>query len=363
MDKKEGLSKFQLFLILIHAQIGLGIITLPHDVFMTSNKSAWITILISGFIIQVFILIFGYIIKKFPSYSLPELIEKLLGRIPGKTLNVLYTIYFVLLASSLLAKYVVILKIWMMPVTPKWILVILVLITAVYAAKENLSIIARFFLIASSVLIIFLGLSTIALKESKFIYALPILKEGFQPVLKGIPKTINSFQGYETLLFIFPFVKGSPRDIVKTASMANLFVTFMYTFLVFVSIVFFSSPELTLVSEPVLYLVKSLSFRIIERPDLIFTSMWIVLIITSIIVLISLATISFTQVINQKKKTGVLYSLALLCFLLSMTVYGEYKTTNVIGLIQPLIFFFAFIIPFGLVLYSIIYHKIKGERQ
>src|SRR5699024_7757795 len=257
MDKKEGLSKFQLFLILIHAQIGLGIITLPHDVFMTSNKSAWITILISGFIIQVFILIFGYIIKKFPSYSLPELIEKLLGRIPGKTLNVLYTIYFVLLASSLLAKYVVILKIWMMPVTPKWFLVILVLITAVYAAKENLSIIARFFLIASSVLIIFLGLSTIALKESKFIYALPILKEGFQPVLKGIPKTINSFQGYETLLFIFPFVKGSPRDIVKTASMANLFVTFMYTFLVFVSIVFFSSPELTLVSEPVLYLVKS----------------------------------------------------------------------------------------------------------
>src|SRR5690606_41159333 len=41
-----------------------------------------------------------------------------------------------------------------------------------------------------------------------------------------------SFQGYELLMVLYPFVQADRKGVLKAATIANLFVTFFYTFIV-----------------------------------------------------------------------------------------------------------------------------------
>lgn len=362
MIKKQSITPFKLFLILIHTQIGVGIVTLPYDIFMKTKESAWITVLVSGMIIQALIFLFAFIIKRYPSLNLLGIVREHFGKSIGVLLSSLYTIYFLLIVVAVLIKYVVILKTWMMPITPKWAIVMFTLIVSIFASREGLSVMARFFFIASFVLIIFLALSSIALKDAKLTYILPVLKDGFNPLIKGIPTTIYSFQGFEVLLFLYPFVEGSGKAIVKAASLANVFVVFLYSHMVLVNVLFFSSAELPLIPQPVLYLVKSLSFRIIERPDLLFTAMWIVLVVTTLIVLLYVANISFNNLLKKQGHGLSLYVLSVICFLGSMLIYGEYKINDFIAFIQPFMVLFSIIIPVVIVVYSYLVYKLKGVK-
>src|SRR5690625_4081723 len=119
MDKK--ISPFQLSLLLIHGQIGVGMITLASDVHADAKTDSWISVIIGGIFIQIIIFVFGFLTKRFPNDTLFEMTINIFGKYIGKVIVFLYTIYFMFVGAILLAKYIVILKTWMMPLTPKWI--------------------------------------------------------------------------------------------------------------------------------------------------------------------------------------------------------------------------------------------------
>src|SRR5699024_4923894 len=116
----------------LHAQIGVGMITLANDVHMKAKTDSWLSVIIAGLIVQIIILFFGLLMRRFPNETLYEVIEITFGKIIGKIIIFVYAIYFMFVGAILLAKFIVILKSWMMPLTPKWILVATILIVSVY---------------------------------------------------------------------------------------------------------------------------------------------------------------------------------------------------------------------------------------
>src|SRR5699024_12649219 len=48
MISKTEISSFQLIFLLIHGQNGVGVITLPYDIFVKAKSDAWISVLITG---------------------------------------------------------------------------------------------------------------------------------------------------------------------------------------------------------------------------------------------------------------------------------------------------------------------------
>src|SRR5699024_10866740 len=133
-------------------------------------------------------------------------------------------------------------------------------------------------------------------------YILPVGQNGVLPVLKGSLIASYSFQGFEYLLFLAPFVLGTSRQITITASITNWFITGFYTFVMIANQLFFSGEELKLITEPIFYLVKSFSFRIIERPDLLFISLWIVLVITSTVILFYIISLGLASIVNTNRR-------------------------------------------------------------
>src|SRR5699024_10029138 len=82
-----------------------------------------------------------------------------------------------------------------------------------------------FYSMMSVVFIGFFIVNVYALKYIHITHILPIGSSGITSITKGIAPAIFSFQGFEFLLILHPFVKATPRNIIKATSIANIFIT------------------------------------------------------------------------------------------------------------------------------------------
>lgn len=359
MISKTEISSFQLIFLLIHGQIGVGVITLPYDIFVKAKTDAWISVLITGIIIQIFIFIYGCLLRRFPNYSLFDIAIHLLGNFVGKIFIVIFVLSYLSVATLIMARFSYFLKAWMMPMTPKWILLSILSFTVIFIVIENIQVIGRFTVLMSVVFIGFFIVNVYALKYIHITHILPIGSSGITSITKGIAPAIFSFQGFEFLLILHPFVKATPRNIIKATSIANIFITLFYTMLMLVTLLYFSENELKIVPEPVLYLMKAFSSRIIERPDLLFTSMWIVLAVTTLIITVYGGTLGIMTVVRSSNLRNYTIFFTFLSFLLSLSLYDKY-IINIVSKIHnytaaPALFF----MPVVLLLIAIIFRKQK----
>lgn len=361
--EQNKINIFQLLFILIHVQIGIGVVTLPYDVFLKAQGDSWIAVLLAGFISQIMIFIFGGLMNRFPSNHLYEIVQILFGQWIGKIIILLYSLHFIILGGIFLAKFSVILKAWMMPITPKWIVITLILTLTVYVIKENLQVMARFFVITSFVFIIYLVLTAYALKDIDITYILPVGQSGIIPILQGIIPTLFALKGVEALLLIYPFVQVDTKQLVKIATIANIFVTFFYTFVTMITLLFLSPSEIKLIPEPVLYLVKSFSFKIIERPDLIFTSLWIILVASSAMVILYSASFGLSVMMNSNKREFYVYICAIMSFIVAMSIKGKYEVYFVTKLFNPFILLFMIGLPTFFYITSVVFNKKESEKS
>ncbi|VEF48290.1 spore germination protein [Bacillus freudenreichii] len=362
MISKNQITQFQLIFLLIHAQVGVGVISMPFDVFLKADGDSWISVLLTGIILQGMVFLIWALMVRFPSTNLFGIIQALFGKIFGNAIIILYCIYFITIGSLVLAKFGYIIKVWMLPLTPTWLTLLLMTFTAYYIVKDNLQIMARFFVLTSVIIVMFIVLSAFALKDANITYILPIGEKGLIPILKGIKPGIISFQGFELLLLVYPFVQDNKTGVLKAATIANVFVTLFYAFLVLTSLLFFSPKELKLIPEPVLYLIKSFSFKMIERPDLLFTSMWIVLVATTYINLLYGISLGFLQVMNAKEIKYFALIAACICFLIAINFQGKYEIQFLSKVNNYFVYPLGFGLPVLLFGISILFKK-KGEVE
>ncbi|PWA10094.1 hypothetical protein DCC39_11925 [Pueribacillus theae] len=357
MIGKKEITQFQLIFLLIQCQVGVNVVTLPFDVFMKAKGDSWISVLLTGVIIQIMIFLIWALMRRFPSSNLYGIVQSLFGKFIGKMIVILYSMYFIAIGSLVLTKFAYILNTWMMPLTPKWLLLVLMAFTAVYIVKENLQLMARFFVLSSVVLIGFISLAAYSLQDANPTFILPVGTNGVLPVIQGMEPSLYAFQGFEILMILYPFVQSDKKGVLKAATITNIFVTLFYSFLVITSLLFFSPEEFKLVPEPVLYLIKAFSFRIIERPDLLFTSMWIILVATTFMNTLYASSLGLSCVMNSKKITIFVIIAACICFLLAMTLHGKYDIASVSKVHNLFMFPFAFGLPILFLLISIIFNK------
>ncbi|MCR2822411.1 GerAB/ArcD/ProY family transporter [Lederbergia panacisoli] len=362
MKSKHQISQFQLTIILIHAQIGVGIVSLPYVMFLKADGDSWISILITGVLLQVMIFLIWALMRRFPTQNLYMVLQSLFGKFIGKIISLLYCCYFLIVAGMVLAKFAFTLKVWMLPLTPQWLILLLMILTVIYLVIENLQIIARFLLLATLPLIVFISLSAYSLKFANYTYILPIGSNGFLHILKGIKAGFPSFQGFELLLVLFPFVQADQKSVLKAATVANVFVTLFYTFITLICLLFFSPKELELIPEPVLYLIKSFAFKIIERPDLIFTSLWIVLVATTIMSLLFASSIGLSTIVNAKSHKLFVFLSAIACFIIAFIPKGKFEIEALGKIDSHLVTYFAFAFPVIFLLISLIFKK-KERRD
>lgn len=358
-------TQTQLVFFIIQTQIGVGILGLPYNVFLQAKQDGWISVFLSGCLVQVIITILWLLAKRFPDQSLFQYSKLLTGKYIGTGINLIYIIYGVLVTALILMYSTKVIKTWMLTYTPKWILMMLLVLTAIYLAREHIDTISNIYVVVSLLIVFLLIISFIVVGTYPvdFRYLFPVGAHFGLSWLKGAREAYFSMLGFELMLILYHHFKDlGSKAILKSASMANWLVTIIYAIMMIVSTIVFSPTEIEIVPQPVLYFVKSLNLQIIERIDLVFLSLWIVNVVTSLTSYLFLSiegTRYFFKELSKKKGTWILILYGSISFSIAVLYRIEQIDTYNMFVIR-FSFLLVCCIPIALLLLSFIKKKGKG---
>jgi uncharacterized membrane protein len=194
-----------------------------------------------------------------------------------------------------------------------------------------------------------------------FSYIFPITEAGWGKIFRAANDALFPLTGYENILVIYPFVEGKSGGKLKAVSLANMVVTLFYTFEVFTSLIIFSPAIMPEISEPLLYMLKGFSFQIIQRIDLIFLSLWIFVVTTSIVAWTFVASVGLGRFFHRgEHKKAVPYALFIL-FILAMLAQEPAISDLYDRMVA--ITHYSLIIGLPLILLGLAYFLRKGEAK
>ncbi|MCM3766709.1 spore germination protein [Neobacillus niacini] len=351
------ITKLQMFTFLIQTQIGVAFLSLPHEIHNYAKGDSWMSLLLTGVFMELFIIFYILLTNRFPKQHLFTILESVLGKIVGRCLTLIYAGYFLLTGTTILVLFVSMLKKWMLIYTPYWVILLLMVSIGIYIATENLQVIARFSFIATIVILTFIVVAPIAFKDGNLHYIMPVGDAGLMNIINGAAHATLAWQGMELFLLIAPFVISTGREKMKVFTLANLFITLFYAFITFTCLIYFSGNELVLLPQPVLYLLKSFSFTIIERPDLVLISFWIILVGTSFISYLYGASMAGAFLFKKWPRRSYVYLSAITCFVAALFFNSVQEITKLTKYVTYTGLIFLMVIPAALLFISFLFQK------
>ncbi|SDM53252.1 GerAB/ArcD/ProY family transporter [Acetanaerobacterium elongatum] len=192
--RKEQIIDKEAICLLISFIIGS---TLIVGVSGSSKNDAWLSS-ITGFVMAVpVLLIYSRILTLYPQKDLFDILTLVIGKIAGKFVTVVYTLYAFHLGSLVLRNFGEFMNSFAMPETPMIIPLVAMGMVCIIAARLGVEVLGRtttYFL--PGIFLILLIVQLLALPQLHINYLKPVLGNGITPVLKD---------GYSA--FAFPFAE------------------------------------------------------------------------------------------------------------------------------------------------------------
>jgi spore germination protein (amino acid permease) len=357
MKTTSTINNAQLFFIIFQTQVGVGVLSLPSSLYADAGTDGWITLLITGGAIQLIIFILYFLSERFPSLSLYEFAPKIIGKYAGFVISVLYIAFAISTAVIVLELFETTIKTWILFRTPMLVILLLLTVSGTYLAVGKIKVMGRFYQFVSILILPLIVMSAYTLKDADIRYILPIGQNGFGTILKATQKGIVSMLGFEIVLFIYPYVQNKGKAALKSLTLANIAVTSLYTFLTFTTFVFFSPNQLEMIPDPLVYMLKGVSFIIVDRVDLIFLSIWIISVMTSYVSYLYIAGRGIQRLTKRKKTTWPILIAAIIALIFSTLSHDRYTVEMISGYHAKASYFFAFGFPLILLLISLLFKK------
>lgn len=357
--EKNKISVAQLGFFTVQTAIGEGALTLPYNLHSKASIDGWISMLLAGLITQIAVVLVWMVCRKYPGQMLVEILPRLVGKLAGNLISALYIGYFMGIASIVLMNYTRIINAWIFPTTPKWVIVALMAVTSYYLAKERLRVIARFDVMISVLLLVLIVLLFFPISEGNMLYILPVGQSGMENIWRGIKEAVITLAGFELLFVAYPHIKGNSKDILKCMILSYSFVILFYLLVTLSCFIFYSPEELKLIPEPVLYMLKTFSFRIVERTDLLFLSIWVVIVMTSIVSYMFLASVSLSKLLKVSNTSKVTLVVVVVCSVLAWYSHNYLLIQDVNNFFADVTIVFIYILPLLMLTVS----GIRGRRK
>ncbi|WP_404405777.1 GerAB/ArcD/ProY family transporter [Jeotgalibacillus malaysiensis] len=357
MQKNNEITGWQLFFLIVQTQIGVGILSLPKDISAEAGHDAWISLILGGIIIQLLLLIFLWLLLRAGEISYFDMIIKSFGKLAGNILVFCYLVYILYILTVSNLSFTKVLSDWIYVDTPKELLVILFLLPAAYCAGSKIIHVARFSMIVSCLLPLLILLLIPVYSSPEFIHLLPIGSEGLPAIIGGMKASMLSYIGFEAFLYFSKYVKSNREKELKKAAWSTSFVLLFYLFMIISTQLYFHVKEILVVPYAVLYILKSLSFVIMERIDLIFLTLWIVVALTSFINYLFVAAEETKLLFNLKSHQRVIMFIVTSVFVLSLFINEKQSIIKLQSLVPYAAVIFTVILPLATLCIYLLFRK------
>ncbi|MFT9848758.1 GerAB/ArcD/ProY family transporter [Aneurinibacillus sp. REN35] len=361
MIVKKEISLLQYILVINGVQVGTSILSLPAILAKDAGTDGWISIIIGWVITTIISLAVVYLIAKHPGESMLQLLIRYLGTWLGKSVMVFWIVYLLLSAVTILLMSVFIIQEWILPKTPFYFLMILFVVNIYFIMRGGVQLIARYALFVFFFTLWLPLLLLIPLKDSEWIYLLPVLKEGWLPVLYTVRTTILAFVGFELAFHFYPYLKNK-QHAAKGIVIANTITLLVYLQITLSCFVYFSPDEITRSLWPTLTLVKPIEFPFLERLEIIFLSFYIFVFLTSIVPYTFFALTNISELFN-KRGWQLPYFFLLLLVVLSFFYSPSYAEIMLLKKWMAEVgYLAAYVFPVALFTYVALYTRWRGRE-
>lgn len=288
------------YILLIHGtQVGIGVLTIPRELAEPAGTDGWISLFIGWAAAVVVSLVTTSMMKNYPDKTIIDIFHLLLGKWLAKVATLLMAMYCGMAAIVLISNTTAIINVWVLTQTPAYIIVPLFAVPTFIVVKGGLRVLGRY-----SELVFYLTLwmplvLVTALKDAHWLHLLPLIKEGWLPILKASKTTVLSFLGFELAYFIYPFLQKKQYASVGIV-VANTLTLLVYLYITIICFAFFSPDEITEYTWPTLNLWKVIEYRFLERIDIIFLAFYLFILSTTAFTYLYFTVFSTSQLFNSR---------------------------------------------------------------
>lgn len=361
MQGKIRITALQLAFLNITTIISTSDVFLPAFVAQEAKQDSWISVLIgtvTSLIVTNIILALGL---KHSKKTIIQYSCDILGKPLGKLVGLSYVLFYLYLCYSVTGELGEIFVISFNPGSPIAVYSIFTIIVAAYAVTKGLEVIARINYLLLPFGIAILGLvAMLNIPKMHMENFLPILYEGIYPSIKG-SFLIQSWLFEVLLIFqLIPFVKDKDK-IKKYINVSVIFLGISLMFGVLTIAVLGSLTERYMF--PALQYVRYASVgHYIQNLDISIMVLWVSGIFIKIAITYYCTLLSITQFFGLESYKNLILPVGLLIIASSLN-----STKTITDMVHSLhyifpfhMFLMGFIIPFILLLVSVIKDKIKA---
>lgn len=201
MERKESISLWQLFVLVIAFEIGSAIVV---GIGNEAKQDVWIALFFATIVGIIYMTVYILLLTLKPGSHLYEIIEFGIGRYAGFIMTTLYSLYFFYVAARVLRDFGDLIVTAILINTPIEVINLTLMLAIVYILHGGIEVLCRtteifipyviglFFLLA-----IFLFFS----REIDYRNLLPVLPEGLRPVFKAVFPGLRGFPFGEMITF------------------------------------------------------------------------------------------------------------------------------------------------------------------
>lgn len=272
---------FMQYTLFIHgSQVGIGILQLPRQIAASAGTGGWMSIIIGWVLALAASLVLIQVMKKHPEDTIIDLLPRYFGVWAGKLFALFFAFYFGVLAYTVISRAILFICSWILPQTADYMLMILFCVPTYLVVRNGLRVQGRY-----SELVFFLSLwmplfYLVPLKDAHWNYLLPLIKDGWGPIVKTTSLTINSFLGFETAFFLYPFLKRKETAVTGIV-IANTMSMLVFLFVTLSCFVFFSPEGILQFNEPTLNILKVVESSFLERLEIVFLAFYLFVLSTT----------------------------------------------------------------------------------
>ncbi|AQY39119.1 GerAB/ArcD/ProY family transporter [Bacillus thuringiensis] len=315
-------SPFVVFFLICTMQMGVGMLGFERVIAKFSGNDAWISTLLFGLSVNLMIWIIYRILNQ-GNGDIIIIHQNVFGKWIGGLFNLIFLTYLLLMGATTLHSYIEVVSVWMFPSMPLWILSGFFLILCYYIVTGGFRVVAGigFFGVIIPSILVFTFFYP--LKYADFRNLFPIWQHSFQEIFKGMKGSMFSYLGFETLLIYYPFIKNA-RTSQRYAHYGNLVTTVIYTYLMILSLTFFSEKQLSSAIWAYLSMTKIIKLPFIERFEYIIISVWAFLILPNITITLWGVSRGIKETLRVRQKY-ILPFLILFIFILTFILDNRNK--------------------------------------
>ncbi len=330
-----SLSKAQFFLLLFIIQTGVVYIAFQTPLILGSQTISWLVFIVASATHYGLLLFFE---RNYQYFYLNAFFRWI------------YQIYWLLLTAILIAYMGYVLASWVLPQTPEWIVVVIIVGLSLYANISRPETVINISVMLLPIIFLFVIFLMLAIPDLTWSNLFPIEWNNKQ-IIAGMLHSSYAYFGIELYLIYRPFLQKDLQVKGKSLFIYQLVIFSFYFISIIFTQMFFALEEIKLIPEPIMYILKSQEVTFVKRLDIFFVYIWL----SWSIVTVMIFGLSFRLLYLKKKRKHPIGSMVVYHILLAILplFVMEFRSIEWIkNSLHYLFLFFTFLLPIVIIYWN-----------